>query len=150
MLGPPLPDSLALGTFPRNLTVLPAGPLPAHVPQILLWTGSHFLAGSGRRNLSALNVWPRGRPGDPSKTVWLPGQSHPGKAAVSTPAPGFGASRGDRTGAPSSRLRPRPQPVAASHGPHQGPGWEEPERAWAEEGSGSSQAHQAGKEARPR
>ena len=49
----------------------------AEVVQILLSAVSHFPAGSGHRHLRTLNVWPRGHPRDPSKTVWLPGLSCP-------------------------------------------------------------------------
>lgn len=49
----------------------------AEAIQILLSALSHFPADSGHRRLKVLNVWPRGSPSDPSKTVWLPSLGSP-------------------------------------------------------------------------
>lgn len=65
---------------------------------MLLSAVSHFLAGSGHRHLRTLNVWPRGHPRDPSKTVWLPGLNCPWKVSVYTPGPLlWGFARGPHT-----------------------------------------------------
>lgn len=87
------PDSLALGTFPRNLSVYSEGPPTGGVLQILLWAVSHSLAGSGQTSQRA----------EPMAT-WLPQRSKqnclaarpelPLKGFSVYPTLGFGGSHG--------------------------------------------------------